>query len=440
VVVTLNKKILFFVLIPLLISTIPTLPTRNSTSVQGQVSKKEKLVQEVATVYPQSDYWPLALAPWYIPEGAYDVLVNGTVNELKNRSFDFYSFNKLNYERWKANASYQTYVNAKNVTTYSFSFSPTRQDVVEGLRLVVSNIYAQEVKNQSLVDTTVTIYQFMPHSSWFSIPPFMMGYSAELTVRGTAKEIHNYRFNLYVFDSKNYNLYNTNRTYVAFYEAKNRDTYSFSFTIPREKSAEPLYFIVERVEPNVRLDIDLSASGSWLAPATLSVEYDVTISWKENPDLTTTTPPPTTPSPRQGCVIATAAYNSPLAPEVTYMRHVRDDLIGSTKIGRVLVDRWNNFYYLWSPTLAGLIVNSESLQATFKILLLPLVGVIHMTALTYDLAAQVSVELASFVAFTVASILAILTYIVTPILVVARLTKRIRAKWLIQQIAKIEGE
>ena len=399
-VVTLNKKILFFVLIPLLISTIPTLPTRNSTSVQGQVSKKEKLVQEVATVYPQSDYWPLALAPWYIPEGAYDVLVNGTVNELKNRSFDFYSFNKLNYERWKANASYQTYVNAKNVTTYSFSFSPTRQDVVEGLRLVVSNIYAQEVKNQSLVDTTVTIYQFMPHSSWFSIPPFMMGYSAELTVRGTAKEIHNYRFNLYVFDSKNYNLYNTNRTYVAFYEAKNRDTYSFSFTIPREKSAESLYFVVERVEPNLRLDIDLSASGSWLAPTTLSVEYNVTISWKEKPALTT---------PPRGCVIATATYNSPLAPEVTYMAHVRDDLIGSTKIGNVMIDGWNSFYYLWSPTLAGLIANSEPLQATFQILLLPLVGVIHVTALTYNLVAQVNVDLASFVAFMAASILAILS-------------------------------
>jgi hypothetical protein len=395
-----------------LVSTISTLSTRTSTtstSVHGQVVRKMKLVQEVATVLPQFNYWPLALAPWYIPEGAYDILVNGTVKELKNRRFDFYSFNKLNYERWKVNTTYQTYVKAKNVTTYAFSFSPTRQDVMEGLRLVVSNIYAQETKNQSLVDTTVTIYQFMPHSSWFSIPPFMMGYSSELTVRGAAKEIHNYRFNLYIFDSKNYDLYRTNRSYVAFYEVKNRDSYIFSFTMPREKSAESLYFVVERVEPNLRLDIDLSASGSWLAPTTLSVEYNVTISWKER---------------AVGCVISTAAYNSPLAPEVTYMRHVRDDLVGSTKVGKVLVDRWNSFYYLWSPSLARVLSNSESLQAIFRILLLPLIGVIHFTALTYNTLIQVNMDLASFVAFTAASILSISTYIITPTLAIATLLKR----------------
>jgi hypothetical protein len=37
------------------------------------------------------------------------------------------------------------------------------------------------------------------------------------------------------------------------------------------------------------------------------------------------------------CIIATVAYGSPMAPEVAYMRYVRDNLIGSTEIGGRLV-------------------------------------------------------------------------------------------------------
>jgi peptide/nickel transport system substrate-binding protein len=125
---------------------------------------------------------------------------------------------------------------------------------------------------------------------------------------------------------------------------------------------------------------------------------------------TTTTPPTTTLSAK--CIIATAAYGSEMAPEVVYMRYVRDNLIGSTPTGKVLRDAFNTFYYSWSPPIAQAIAGNAGLQALFRILLLPLVGIIHATAWVFmTLGAG---DLASIAAFTIAAALTITVYIVTP--------------------------
>jgi len=124
--------------------------------------KSETLVKEVATVYPRWHYYPLALAP-YIPQESRNLVVSGTVKELKGYTFDFYAFNKINYERWRAEAPYEAYLQVKNVSSYSFSFETTREDLNEGLYLVVLNIYAREPVTESLYDGTVTVYKWMEY-------------------------------------------------------------------------------------------------------------------------------------------------------------------------------------------------------------------------------------------------------------------------------------
>lgn len=52
-----------------------------------------------------------------------------------------------------------------------------------------------------------------------------------------------------------------------------------------------------------------------------------------------------TPPPQTGCIIATATYGSSMDSEVIFMRNVRDNMIGSTDIGKKLVIGWNVFYY-----------------------------------------------------------------------------------------------
>lgn len=135
----------------------------------------------------------------------------------------------------------------------------------------------------------------------------------------------------------------------------------------------------------------------------------------------TPTPTPSTPTPTvtplvPGCIIATAAYNSPLAQEVAYMRHVRDDLIGSNQVGRQIVNGWNVFYYSWSPPLANLIATYGILRPVFQAYLIPLIGIIHITAHIYNTFAFINMSYASVVAFLFAAASSAMVYILAPII------------------------
>jgi len=61
------------------------------------------------------------------------------------------------------------------------------------------------------------------------------------------------------------------------------------------------------------------------------------------------------------CFIATAAYGSPLADEVQFLRRYRESVVKRNKWGRCLVTAFEKFYYTFSPTLARLIEGSEKL-------------------------------------------------------------------------------
>lgn len=142
------------------------------------------------------------------------------------------------------------------------------------------------------------------------------------------------------------------------------------------------------------------------------------------------TPTVTNPPPQSGCVIVTASHGSETASEVVFMRHVRDDMIGSNEFGRTLVAGWNTFYYSWSPIVAGSISNSETLQTGAKIALLPLVGIVNLTAFLYTIIAPISTTWASIIGFSIGLLLGITTYFVMPVLLVSLFYKK---RYLIKQ-------
>jgi M6 family metalloprotease-like protein len=119
------------------------------------------------------------------------------------------------------------------------------------------------------------------------------------------------------------------------------------------------------------------------------------------------------------CLIATATYGSDLAPQVQYMRHVRDDLVGSSRTGSLVITSWNGFYYAWSPQVAQAISASQTLRGIFRILLLPLIVIVHLAAMVFHVAVNItaSPDLASLVAFITAALLSVATYVVGPLLV-----------------------
>lgn len=100
--------------------------------------KEQPFVEEVLTVSAGFSLFPFQKIV-LIPESSKNIAVSGTVRELNGKNFDFYIFNKRNYELWVANASYQGYGQAKDTSSYSVAFSPTRDDAINVLYFVVVN-------------------------------------------------------------------------------------------------------------------------------------------------------------------------------------------------------------------------------------------------------------------------------------------------------------
>ncbi len=69
------------------------------------------------------------------------------------------------------------------------------------------------------------------------------------------------------------------------------------------------------------------------------------------------------------CFVATAAYGSALAADVTMLRHLRDSMLRKTVLGELAVQT----YYTFSPAVAGMIGESELLRWTARELLVPVV-------------------------------------------------------------------
>jgi hypothetical protein len=72
----------------------------------------------------------------------------------------------------------------------------------------------------------------------------------------------------------------------------------------------------------------------------------------------------------RGCFIATAAFGTPMAQEVRYLRAFRDQYLLSTTVGREFV----RLYYKFSPPLADYLRRHDGLRAMVRGALAPLVA------------------------------------------------------------------
>ena len=82
-----------------------------------------------------------------------------------------------------------------------------------------------------------------------------------------------------------------------------------------------------------------------------------------------------------GCLIATAAFGSELAPQVQQLRELRDNTVLQTESGSAFMTGFNQFYYSFSPTIADYERENPAFKEVVKLTLTPLLT--SLTLLQY---------------------------------------------------------
>jgi len=73
-----------------------------------------------------------------------------------------------------------------------------------------------------------------------------------------------------------------------------------------------------------------------------------------------------------GCLIATAAFGSEMAPQVQFLREIRDNTVMSTHSGTTFMTGFNHFYYSFSPYVADYERENPVFKEAVKVTLTPL--------------------------------------------------------------------
>jgi len=73
-----------------------------------------------------------------------------------------------------------------------------------------------------------------------------------------------------------------------------------------------------------------------------------------------------------GCLIATAAFGSEMAPQVQFLREIRDGTVLQTQSGSTFKTGFNQFYYSFSPAIADYERENSAFKETVKIAITPM--------------------------------------------------------------------
>ena len=107
--------------------------------------------------------------------------------------------------------------------------------------------------------------------------------------------------------------------------------------------------------------------------------------------------PQAPPADDSGCLIATAAYGTELAPQVQMLRELRDDALLSTDSGASFVDKFNSIYYTFSPGIADMQRESPAFREAVKALITPMIHSLSVMSLAEENSEASVLTMGSFV-------------------------------------------
>ena len=122
-----------------------------------------------------------------------------------------------------------------------------------------------------------------------------------------------------------------------------------------------------------------------------------------------------------GCLIATAAFGSELAPQVQFLREVRDGILLQTDAGSSFMEWFGAFYYSFSPAVADLERASPELRGIVRAVIAP-----AMYALGIMSAADPGSEMSVVALMAAVAATLVGMYVVVPVLAARWAAGRIR--------------
>ena len=122
-----------------------------------------------------------------------------------------------------------------------------------------------------------------------------------------------------------------------------------------------------------------------------------------------------------GCLIATATFGSEMAPQIQFLRELRDNTVLQTESGTNFMTGFNQFYYTFSPAVADYERENPAFKETVKITLTPL-----LTSLTLLQYADIDSE-SEMLGYGIGIILLnIGMYFVAPAILIMKIRKNLR--------------
>jgi hypothetical protein len=85
-----------------------------------------------------------------------------------------------------------------------------------------------------------------------------------------------------------------------------------------------------------------------------------------------------------GCLIATAAYGTELAPQVQFLREIRDNTVMSTASGTAFMSGFNTLYYSFAPSIADMERENPMFKETVRAFITPMISTLSIMSLADD--------------------------------------------------------
>lgn len=85
--------------------------------------------------------------------------------------------------------------------------------------------------------------------------------------------------------------------------------------------------------------------------------------------------------PGGGCLIATAAFGTELAPQVQMLREIRDNTVLGTSSGSAFMSGFNQMYYSFSPTIADMERENPVFREMVRVFITPMIHSLYIMTL-----------------------------------------------------------